>query len=847
MTPVEVLLSKLPSAKKAGSGWAARCPAHEDRKASLSVSAGEDGTALVKCHAGCDTSVVLAAVELTMSDLFPTRSNPTPSFNGKAHKPSGKTFPTANKAVAELERQHGKRSALWTYHDIRGQSVGVVVRWDRPEGKDIRPVARHGDGWRIAAMPDPRPLYGLPELASAQRVVVVEGEKAADAAQAIGFTATTSAGGSGAPNKTDWRPLARKEVWILPDNDASGRKYADTVAATLAKLTPAPVVRIVVLPDLPDSGDLVDWIDAHGDAAEPEELRRQIEVLASQVKPLSAGAPDDDSGRWPDPLPLAPAMEVPPFPVDVLTPWLRDYVLALSEEKQVPVDLAATLALGAVAAGIARKVVVSPWAGWEYEPVNIYVMCCLPPGERKSQTFSAVFAPVKAHEAERRLTEEPAILEAESLQRTAQKRVEHLEGKVAKEDDPEKRSAFKESLKAAREELLAIDVPARAVLRVDDDTPAMLALELVKQKGRLLAASPEAKTLENVSLYSDSPDMDVFLKGHAGDDIRTGRISRGRDSVDRPALTCAYSPQPCVLEQLGATPQMRGRGFLARWFYALPVSVVGFRRVRTVAIPHNVRAAYEAALLRLWTINYREPKEGMPFELVFTPESRDTLAQFEQWKEGLLRPGAKLSAVGGWGNKLGGLCVRLCGILHAADGILAGGDWLTSPIRPEVVQRAARLCREYAVPHALAAFGVMGSSSSMVGAKAVLKWMRGRPDPLTGFSKRDAFNGCRGTFETVDELQPALDLLERHYLIRTAEEKQLRNGPGRKPSPLYDVNPAGAQFTHNTHNASESQPGGNSAESAESARGIDAEVEPADSHYGFNGDRLFPDQHGLPD
>ena len=60
MTPVETLLAKLPDAKRAGNSWSSRCPAHDDRRASLSVSEGDDGTALVKCHAGCDTSAVLA-------------------------------------------------------------------------------------------------------------------------------------------------------------------------------------------------------------------------------------------------------------------------------------------------------------------------------------------------------------------------------------------------------------------------------------------------------------------------------------------------------------------------------------------------------------------------------------------------------------------------------------------------------------------------------------------------------------------------------------------------------------------------------------------------------------------
>jgi putative DNA primase/helicase len=316
MTPIETLLDRLPDARKSGNGWSARCPAHDDRRASLSVAQGDDGKALVKCHAGCDTSAVLAAVGLKLADLFPPKVGPTPTRNGKLAS-GGRTFATAEDAVAELERRHGKRSALWTYHDAAGDPVGLVVRWDKPYGKEIRPIARRADGWHIAAMSEPRPLYGLPDLAAARRVIVCEGEKAADAARSLGFTATTSAGGSQAAQKTDWRPLAGKEVWILPDNDAPGRKYAETVAGILARLTPAPVVRIVELPDLPDGGDIVDWIDAHGDATEPPTMRAEIEALAQAVQQWRPAAPSTGaSNRWePDLVCLA---DVQPQKV----PWL---------------------------------------------------------------------------------------------------------------------------------------------------------------------------------------------------------------------------------------------------------------------------------------------------------------------------------------------------------------------------------------------------------------------------------------------------------------------------------------------------------------------------------------------
>jgi hypothetical protein len=378
MTPIETLLARLPGAKKAGNGWWARCPAHDDRRASLSIAQGDDGTALVKCHAGCDTAAILAAIGLKMQDLFHKKTGPTPNFSKP--KPSGRTFPTASDAVAYLKRKHGKRSGLWTYQDAQGKPVGVVVRWDKPDGKDIRPVARHADGWRIGAMPEPRPLYALPDLKATHRVIVCEGERAADAACALGFVATTTAGGSQAASKSDWRPLAGKEVWILPDNDPPGCKYADTVAGILAMLTPAPVVRVVELPDLPDGGDIVDWIDARGDAAEPETMRAEIEALAQAVEPWRPVDADDLAYR--------------PFPVDALPAPIRGFVDAGARAIGCDTSYLALPLFTAIAAAIGNTRRLELKRGWSAPPI-LWGAIVGESGTAKTPAFKLVMRPVR--------------------------------------------------------------------------------------------------------------------------------------------------------------------------------------------------------------------------------------------------------------------------------------------------------------------------------------------------------------------------------------------------------------------------------------------------------------------
>ncbi len=200
------------------------------------------------------------------SDLF-VPSEPKPERNGKHHGTTP-AFPTAAAAVEHLEHEHGPAAGKWTYRHEDNKPCGMVLRWDLSNGrKTFRPLSRSVDGWRIEAMPVPRPLFDLPEVIQADVVVVNEGEKASDAARNLGFDSTTSPGGAQAAGKTNWRPLAGKRVIISPDNDEPGRKYADEVAGFLAKLTPPARVTILQLPAYRPA--VTSWIGSRPTAMRP--------------------------------------------------------------------------------------------------------------------------------------------------------------------------------------------------------------------------------------------------------------------------------------------------------------------------------------------------------------------------------------------------------------------------------------------------------------------------------------------------------------------------------------------------------------------------------------------------
>ncbi len=293
-TPISKVLSALASVGKSfkpqGKGFSACCPAHEDHSPSLSISEGDDGRVLMNCFAGCDTEAICSALGLTLVDLF-EQSEPSP----RCQKPTkrhdskgGKRFSTLADAIAAYSRTMGTPAGVWHYGDATGEIVAAAIRYNLPDGKKtFRPASRDGAGWVLNAPALPRPLYRLHELASLPaeaRVYVCEGEKAADAACELGLPATTSFGGSQAAKHADWTPLAGRDVVILPDHDDAGAKYCETVKRILAVLNPRPTLRVVELPELPEGGDILEFIAARTAAGDsPTIIRDTVDELAESV------------------------------------------------------------------------------------------------------------------------------------------------------------------------------------------------------------------------------------------------------------------------------------------------------------------------------------------------------------------------------------------------------------------------------------------------------------------------------------------------------------------------------------------------------------------------------------
>lgn len=216
-------------ARKAGNGWSARCPAHDDSNPSLSLTF-RDGKLLVHCHAGCTQDNVLTA--LRARGLWSSSSRPGD------HPP-----------------EWGVIVETYEYVDEQGRSLYQVCRFVPKTFRPRRPCA--GGNWRWGYGQVRRVLYRLPEVLKATIVFVTEGEKDAERLRDYGFIATTNAGGADAEWLPDYTAALRgREVILVPDNDPPGRLRVLRIARALWR----DAARLSIL-ELPGAKDVSEWFD----------------------------------------------------------------------------------------------------------------------------------------------------------------------------------------------------------------------------------------------------------------------------------------------------------------------------------------------------------------------------------------------------------------------------------------------------------------------------------------------------------------------------------------------------------------------------------------------------------
>lgn len=238
-------LSRLEGVKPQGDQYMARCPAHQDKKASLSVGVGADGKILLNCFANCSTESIVSAMGLEMKDLF--------ADDPKPYNPPKQ--PTARTKEAEYSYAGGQLKKI-KYRYADGSKSCTWLHMDGREWKAGRKGIAPGLYMSHATLP----------LA----VFIVEGEKDVDTLKSMDLAAVSLPDGASSKwDDTYTEILKNHTIFILPDNDEPGRKYAELCAQKLHTVSDVWVVDLAkAWPEIPPKGDFSDMAAAMGkDAA----------------------------------------------------------------------------------------------------------------------------------------------------------------------------------------------------------------------------------------------------------------------------------------------------------------------------------------------------------------------------------------------------------------------------------------------------------------------------------------------------------------------------------------------------------------------------------------------------
>jgi 5S rRNA maturation endonuclease (ribonuclease M5) len=235
---LSAVLARLKGVRRCGRHWAARCPAHPDRKPSLSIrEAGEK--ILLHCHAGCRLEDICAALGVQVRELFSAATSST--------------------------RMKSQITATYDYCNEKGTLLYQVLRFEPKDFKQRRPNGKKGWNWNLKGVR--RVLYRLSEVLKATSVIVCEGEKDCETARSLDLIATCNAQGAG-----KWRPefsdcLRGKSVTIIADADPPGRAHAQEVARSLSGK-----VTSLKLMEMPGAKDLTEWVELGGSHQELDDL-----------------------------------------------------------------------------------------------------------------------------------------------------------------------------------------------------------------------------------------------------------------------------------------------------------------------------------------------------------------------------------------------------------------------------------------------------------------------------------------------------------------------------------------------------------------------------------------------
>lgn len=496
--------------------------------------------------------------------------------------------------------------------------------------------------------------------------------------------------------------------------------------------------------------------------------------ITAQIKTEPSATAAD---AWPDPI-LPGTKQTPDIHPDILPGIFGEHAAAVADSTQTPPALATMFTLSILATVLQGRFEVAPYGDDYREPLALWTCSCYPVGGRKTAVFNACMKPVQRWEKLAGDRSRSEIARRKAFREVATKKIEHLKNAAAKAADSEERARLRDEIQAELENMPDEMKAPRCF--TSNATPERTEGLLSEQGGKIGILSDESDTFLNLSggLRGGMASLDVVLKGHAGSSIRVDR--QGREShLDRPALSMGLIVQPETFAELAAGRRLRNTGILARYLYAVPKSNIGKRDVRKrSSISRDVEDGYHYAILAL--LEGYEEITTSPVILEFASDAQEPLIAFAEDIERDQGEGGQFEEISDWTGKLPGAAARLAAIFQLADKGLTARC-----VELDAVRRALYLCKQL-IPHALAAFSMLGADDTDTDAMAVLRWIR--DGEKNEFTRRDVQQATRRRFTKKDRLIDALAVLRDLYII-SGEKKGSTGVAGGRPSAFYLVNP----------------------------------------------------------
>lgn len=456
----------------------------------------------------------------------------------------------------------------------------------------------------------------------------------------------------------------------------------------------------------------------------------------------SQKAEDGQSAQWGEFYSLDKP-SVPKFPRDVLPGELGDYAKALSKFSQTPLDLAASMLLGAVSTAAMQSYDVRVKDN-HVEPLCLFFCTLLETGLRKSPVFNPAMAPLVAWEKEAR--------ERWKFRVSELRQIEH----------PDARAELEELLAAGAPRLFTEDASLEKVE------------QMAAQNGeRIAILSDESTPLDNMKgRYSNSvPHFTWLLKAYTGSPSRVDRMGREGTAQDNPRATVVLTMQPSNIQHL--PQEMHDKGLVARFLWSMPEVRLGHMEYDVPPVPPVLELQYNRLIGGLLA-----RRDAARTILERSAEAERVFRDYLLLTQRELREGGRLVNAVAWANKRVTAALRLAGLFHLVSG---EGDEISG----DAMERGVQLM-EFYTEQAFVVFDYQNGTQDTSQAREVCEWFKSRG--LAEFTKNELYQSVKRRAwvkSNVKSLEEPLNLLIQHGYLRHVRKE----GPGR-PSDVFAVNPA---------------------------------------------------------